>query len=34
MGVEDVDEFPTKKEVLMNEIGESANGKQMEMEKF
>jgi hypothetical protein len=27
MGVEDVDELPTKKEVLMNEIGESANGK-------
>jgi hypothetical protein len=27
MGVEDVDELPTKKVVLMNEIGESANGK-------
>ena len=27
MGVEDIDELPTKKEVLMNEIGESANGK-------
>jgi hypothetical protein len=27
MGVEDVDELPTKKEVLMNGIGESANGK-------
>jgi hypothetical protein len=26
MGVEDVDELPTKKDVLMNEIGESANG--------
>ena len=27
MGEEDIDELPTKKEVLMNEIGESANGK-------
>lgn len=27
MGVENVNELPTKKEVLMNEIGESTNGK-------